>query len=78
LGTRTTVFVYSQELEKYPYPPEHPFNTIRAKRVRDIANSMGLLSGDGIREASPEPVERVVSKEVFISARYLHILKRDV
>jgi len=74
LGTREAVFVYSRELEKYPYPPEHPFNTIRAKRVREIVSSMGLLSGAGRREAAPELVERVVLKK-FHSARYLHALK---
>lgn len=74
MGKREAVFIYSQELEKYPYPPEHPFNTIRAKRVREIINSMGLLSGGGRREAAPEPVERVVLKK-FHSASYLHILK---
>jgi acetoin utilization protein AcuC len=74
LGTREAVFVYSRELEKYPYPPEHPFNTIRAKRVREIINSMGLLSGAGRREAAPEPAERVILKK-FHSARYLHVLK---
>ncbi len=67
-------FIYSKELEKYPYPPEHPFNTIRARKVREIVNSMGFLSGDGRREAAPEPAERVVLKK-FHSARYLHVLK---
>ncbi|MBN2269527.1 MAG: acetoin utilization protein AcuC [Sedimentisphaerales bacterium] len=74
MEAREAVFVYSQELEKYPYPPEHPFNTIRAKRVREIVSSMGLLSGGGRREAAPEPVERIVLKK-FHSARYLHVLK---
>jgi acetoin utilization protein AcuC len=74
LDKREAVFVYSQELEKYPYPPEHPFNTIRAKRVREIINSMGLLSGAGRRETAPEPVDRIVLKK-FHSANYLHILK---
>jgi acetoin utilization protein AcuC len=74
METKKAVFIYSEELEKYRYPPEHPFNTIRAKRVREIINSMGLLSGAGRREAAPEPVERVILKK-FHSARYLHVLK---
>jgi acetoin utilization protein AcuC len=71
---RKAAFVYSQELEKYRYPPEHPFNIIRAKKVREIVNSMGLLSGAGRREVAPEPAERTVLKK-FHSARYLHVLK---
>jgi acetoin utilization protein AcuC len=74
LGTREAVFVYSRELERYQYPPEHPFNTIRAKRVREVVNSMGLLSEASRREVAPEPAERVVLKK-FHSARYLHVLK---
>ncbi len=72
---RKAAFIYSSELEKYHYPPEHPFNTIRARRTREILNSMGLLSGDGRREVAPIPVERVVLKK-FHSARYLYALKR--
>jgi acetoin utilization protein AcuC len=73
METKKAVFIYSEELEKYRYPPEHPFNIIRAKRVREIINSMGLLSAPQ-KEVAPEPVERVVLKK-FHSARYLHILK---
>jgi len=74
LKTRNSVFVYSSEFEKYLYPPEHPFNTIRAKRVRDIVNPMGLLAGSGGREVAPEPAERIVLKK-FHTPRYLHALK---
>jgi acetoin utilization protein AcuC len=73
METEKAIFIYSEELEKYLYPPEHPFNTIRAKRVREIINSMGLLSAPR-REVAPESVERVVLKK-FHSARYLHVLK---
>jgi len=71
---KNTVFLYSQELEKYEYPPEHPFNTIRARRVMDVIQSMGLLNGPGRSIAAPEPADRVVLKK-FHSARYLHALK---
>ncbi|MFC1793401.1 acetoin utilization protein AcuC [Planctomycetota bacterium] len=74
LKTNNSVFVYSSEFEKHLYPPEHPFNTVRAKRVRDIVNSMGLLSGSGGREVAPVAAERMVLKK-FHSARYLHALK---
>ena len=74
MTARKSVFIYSKDLDKYPYPAEHPFNTIRAKRVREIANSMGFLSGNGIREVAPEPIDRIVLKK-FHSARYLHVLK---
>ncbi len=72
--TRSAAFIYSDELDKFPYPPQHPFNTIRAKKVREIIRSMGLLSGEGRIEVAPEQVERIVLKK-FHSARYLHALK---
>jgi len=75
LKGRRAIFLYSSELEKYEYPPEHPFNTIRAKRVREIINSMGLTRTDSVRGVvAPVPAERVVLKK-FHSARYLHALK---
>jgi len=71
---RKAVFIYSSELEKYEYPPEHPFNTIRAKRVLEILESMDLLTGAGRSVVAPKPAERVVLKK-FHTARYLHALK---
>ncbi|MBW8041145.1 MAG: acetoin utilization protein AcuC [Planctomycetes bacterium] len=71
---RKAAFIYSPELEKYSYPPEHPFNTIRPKKTREIVSSMGLLSGSGRSEAAPVPADRIVLKK-FHSARYLHALK---
>jgi acetoin utilization protein AcuC len=72
---RKAAFIYSSELEEYSYPPEHPFNTIRPKKTREIVSFLGLLSGDGRSEVAPVPVERIVLKK-FHSARYLHALKK--
>ncbi len=74
MTTNNAVFIYSSEFEKYSYPPEHPFNTIRATRVREIVSSMGMLSGSGKSEVAPKPAERIVLKK-FHTARYLHALK---
>ena len=74
---RKAAFIYSEELEEHSYPPEHPFNTVRAKRVQEILNSMGLLSAGGVSEVAPVPPERIVLKK-FHSAHYLHALKTAV
>ncbi len=71
---RKAAFIHSPELEKYRYPPDHPFNTTRAKKTRQILSSMDLLSGPGRSEVAPKPAERVLLKK-FHSARYLHALK---
>ena len=67
-------FIYSRELEKFRYPPEHPFNTDRAQKTRQIAEAMGLLSGENISEVAPRPADRLVLKK-FHSARYLQALR---
>lgn len=74
MATRKAAFIYSSELQKYHYPPEHPFNTIRTEKVRETVNSMGLLSGSGASEVAPVAAERIVLKK-FHSARYLHALR---
>ena len=74
MATTKAVFIYSQELERYHYPPEHPFNTIRPKKTREVLNSMGLLSGNGRKEIAPVPAKRITLKK-FHTARYLHALK---
>ncbi len=74
MSSKKAIFVYSKELEKNGYPSEHPFNTSRPKKVREILNSMGMLSGDGRSEVPPEPASRVVLKK-FHTAKYLHALK---
>ncbi|UCE47535.1 MAG: hypothetical protein JSW47_18295, partial [Phycisphaerales bacterium] len=72
---RKAAFIYSQELEKYRYPPEHPFNTVRGQRTHETVRSMGLLTGPGRSEVAPVPAERVVLKKLH-TGRYLHALKK--
>jgi acetoin utilization deacetylase AcuC-like enzyme len=49
------VFIYSQEFEKYSYPPGCKFVTQRAVKTREILRSLNLLGG-----------EREKAKESFI------------
>ena len=74
MTARRAAFIYSPQLEKYPYPPDCPFNTSRAGKTRKILNSMGLLSGQGRIEAAPVRADRISLKK-FHSARYLHALQ---
>lgn len=69
-----TVFVHSQQIEKYTYPPDCPFNISRAGKLRKVLNSIGLLAGDGISEIAPEPADRAIL-EKFHSNRYLNALQ---
>lgn len=72
---RRSAFIHSQEIEKYRYPEDCPFKTERAGRTREVLCTMGLLSGEGIREIPPRPADRRTLKK-FHTARYLHALKK--
>lgn len=76
LAKKKAVFIYSEQLEKFRYPPECPFETDRAVDLKKLLDSMNLLAGDGRRVVAPEPAERKVLKK-FHSPRYLHALRRS-
>jgi len=69
------VFIYSEDMDRFPYPASCPFNTSRAERVRDTLSSMGLLAGSGRREVSPKVAEASVL-EKFHTAEYLDTLQK--
>jgi acetoin utilization protein AcuC len=71
---RTSFFLYCPELEKYPFPPDHPFNTTRALKTRDLLRSMGWLPGGQGTDAGCEPAPRSVL-EKFHTRRYLDALQ---
>jgi len=74
LDSRKAAFIYTEEFAKYPYPAEHPFNTVRAEKTRELIYSMGLLSAENSKEVAPKAATRVELKK-YHSARYLHALK---
>ena len=69
------VFIHSNEIERYRYPPDCPFKTQRAKMTKDILVSMDCFTGDGREEIAPVPAadERLLS---FHSPDYIEALKR--
>ena len=74
MAPRKSLFLYSAELEKFPFPPDHPFNTTRAPKARDLIRSMGWLTGEDHAEAGFEPAARAVL-EKFHTRRYLDALQ---
>ncbi len=71
---RRAAFIHSDQIEQYRYPEGCPFRPERAGQLRKTLHSMGLLSGQGIREVAPVPADRHALKR-FHTARYLHTLK---
>ncbi len=71
---RSSVFIYSRDVERFPYPADCPFKTERVVQTRKTLESMGLLAGPGKKEARPEPAGREYL-ETFHTAGYLDTLK---
>ena len=74
MGKAEAVFIHSPKFDEFSYPADCPFNVSRAGKVREVLNSMGLLTGAGRSEVVTAPAERIVLKK-FHSARYLHTLQ---
>jgi len=68
------IFIHCEDLNKNGYPEECPFNTSRAGRTMQAADSMGLLSGDDREVVEPLRAERS-ELETFHTAEYLDVLE---
>ena len=71
---KNAIFIHGPQLEQYPYPEGHPFNTTRAQKTHKLVKSMGWLGWGTIKEVNPEPLDRMGLKK-FHTARYINALK---
>jgi acetoin utilization protein AcuC len=71
----TFVFVHSDEIETYHYPPSCPFKTERAGLTKSILAAANSFTGDDRGEASPQPL---TDRELFLfhTPEYIERLKR--
>jgi acetoin utilization protein AcuC len=67
-------FIHSAEMERYSYPPDCPFRTERAGRLRQALVSVGLLGGADRVEVPPRPASRE-ELLAFHTERYLRALE---
>ena len=71
---RRSAFIYSPRFEEYRYPPECPFNTGRAGKVRGTLRSMGIFTNGSLaREFEPEAADREALEKIH-TPRYLDAL----
>jgi len=71
-NTKKPVFIHSQELEKYSYPPDSMFDTRRAAKTRELLISLGLLEGRCGRQSAPVPATNSELKN-FHTVKYLKL-----
>lgn len=74
MNKKNAVFLYSERLADYRYPPDCPFKIERTPQLRKTLASMGLLAGQGRREVEPQPAPRSLL-EILHTPRYLDALK---
>lgn len=71
---RKAAFIHSPQLDKFGYPPDCPFNSSRAGKVREVLNSIGLLAGSNRCQIAPKPIAES-TLEKFHTTHYLHALQ---
>lgn len=73
MTTHKSVFMYSDDFERFAYPPDAPFKTERVRMTRDTIQSMGLLGAADRAEHTPVPATRA-ELEAFHDPAYLNML----
>ncbi|MBD3422024.1 MAG: acetoin utilization protein AcuC [Chitinivibrionales bacterium] len=71
---KNAAFVHSKKLDESGYPPHCPFNTKRAGKTLELAESMGLMGGSHNSVVEPQPA---TDEEMlwFHAPDYLQMLK---
>jgi len=62
-------------MERFPYPPQCPFDTSCGSKVRQTIDSMGLLGSNNNIELAPEPATRKILAKLH-TAEYLDMLQK--
>lgn len=73
--SRIGIFIHSDELERYHYPPDCPFKTERAAMTKSILCSIGLYTGDTTSEVPPLPATEQ-ELLLFHKPEYIEALRR--
>jgi acetoin utilization protein AcuC len=73
--TGRSVFLFSSDWDQGGYPEGCPFNSRRAGLARNMAASMGLLSGSGEFEKEPQPATETEMAR-FHAPKYLEALRK--
>lgn len=72
---RRTVFIHSDEIEKYHYPQDCPFKSERAKRTKEILVSLNYYTQQNQKEAAPVAATDD-ELTMFHTKEYLEVLKK--
>jgi len=52
-----SLFVYSDEMGRFEFGPDHPFKPERATKTYDLCNRYGVLNYPWMQVLNPEPLD---------------------
>ncbi len=70
-----SAFIYSEKLSGFKLSENHPYDPVRGRRVFEMCNKYGLLSGQGMEVKEPGPASLEELSEVH-NPIYLDLLQR--
>jgi acetoin utilization protein AcuC len=72
---RQSMFVYSDEMGRFDFGPDHPFKPERATKTYDLCTRYGVLNHPWMTVLEPEPIDATLLT-LFHEPEYLSLLLR--
>jgi acetoin utilization protein AcuC len=69
-----SLFVYSDEMSRFDFGPDHPFKAERAHNTYELCMRYGLMDHPWIKTLKPEPIETTLLT-LFHEPEYIHFLE---
>jgi acetoin utilization protein AcuC len=69
-----SIFVYSEEMGRFDFGPDHPFKPERASKTYDLCTRYGVMNYPWMKILHPEPIDQALLT-LFHEPTYLSLLK---
>ncbi len=69
-----SIFVYSEEMSRFDFGPDHPFKPERASKTYELCTRYGVIDHPWMKTVKPEPLEPSLLP-LFHEPEYIHFLK---
>jgi acetoin utilization protein AcuC len=69
-----SIFVYSEEMSRFEFGPDHPFKPERASKTLELCTRYGVMDRPWMKALKPEPIEPSLLP-LFHEPEYIHFLE---
>ena len=69
-----SIFVYSEEMSRFDFGPDHPFKPERAHKTYELCTRYGVMDHPWMKTLKPEPIETALLT-LFHEPEYVHLLE---